>query len=152
MAENKRNIKKSGIERVRLILTQGIFMCYSIPIKCRGGYFMTRTSTATLDLAGGTCFAATVNLPKTMLMTIMVPDVGYIMCGVLNVPAMDELHPEREIIAARVTGVRSYDDMLNARIQSVTKKGHKIGIETGMTGKDALGKMLAYRKTLGLEE
>ena len=113
---------------------------------------MTNTSITALQVMGGTCFAITVNLPKTMLMTIMVPDVGYIMCGVLNVPAMDELHPEREIIGARVTGVRSYDDMLKAGIQSVTRRGEKIGIQTGMSGEEALGKMAAYRKTLGLED
>ncbi len=109
---------------------------------------MTSTSLETLEVAGGICYAISVSLPKTKLMTIMVPDVGYIMCGVLNVPAMDELHAERGIIAGRVIRVKSYEDMLKAKIESVTNKGREIGIEVGMPGEEALKKMLDYGKTL----
>ncbi len=104
------------------------------------------TSIHIIEVAGGSCFGVTVNLPKTKLMTIVAPDVGYIMCGVLNVPAMDELHGERGIIAGRVIRVKTYEDMLKAKIQMVTDMGRRIGIEVGMTGGEALSKMLEHGK------
>lgn len=107
---------------------------------------MVGTSITEVYVGDDKCFGITVNLPKTMLMTLVVPDVGYIMCGVLNVPAMDLLHADREIIAGRVIRVKSYDDMLKAKIESITNKGLEIGIIPGMKGEEALKKMLDYKK------
>ena len=38
------------------------------------------------------------------------------MCGVLYIEAMDALHPEKNI-AARITGVKSFEDLLKAEVK-----------------------------------
>ncbi len=87
----------------------------------------------------GYCFIGVeVNFPKTKLLSITVPDVGYLMCGVLNIPAIESLHSERGIIAARVVGVKTLQDLLEARIVETTKNGAGLGIHEGMTGQEAL--------------
>lgn len=97
-----------------------------------------------IKLRNGYVLGIEVNYPKTRLLSIMAPGIGYLMCGVFNVNAMDQLHGEREIIAARVTGVRNFDDLLMAEVMGVTKKASEIGIRPGMTGEEALEKMLEY--------
>jgi len=95
-----------------------------------------------IKLRNGYVIGVEVNYPKTKLLSIMAPGVGYIMCGVLNINAMDILHGEREIIAARVTGVKNFSDLLAAEVKEVTRKAAEIGIKPGMTGQTALEKML----------
>ena len=59
------------------------------------------------------------------------------MCGYLNVNAAETL----EDTAAKVKGVQSFEDMLNASVVEVTKLARELGIELGMTGREALEKM-----------
>jgi len=90
-------------------------------------------------IINGHCFIGVeVSYPKTKLLSITVPDVGYLMCGVLNIPAIESLHPEREIVAARVVGVKTLQDLLEAKIVEMTQKGAELGIHEGMTGQEAL--------------
>ncbi len=46
-----------------------------------------------------------------------------------------------EDTAAKVKGVQSFEDMLNAPVVEVTKLARELGIELGMTGREALEKM-----------
>ena len=85
-----------------------------------------------------------VKYPKTTLLSIVVPNVGYIMCGLLNTNALDVLHGDREIIAACLTGVKNFEDLLNAGIKEMTLKAASIGIKVGMTGKEALDLMAKH--------
>lgn len=85
-----------------------------------------------------------INYPKTKLISITIPNVGYIMCGVLNTEILDELHSERKIIAANILGVKEFKDLLNGKINGFTKEASNIGITKGMTGKDALERMILY--------
>lgn len=59
------------------------------------------------------------------------------MCGYLNVAAVDSLGE----VAARVTGVNSFEDVLNAKITEVSQKAKEYGITEGITGREALEKM-----------
>jgi uncharacterized protein YunC (DUF1805 family) len=43
--------------------------------------------------------------------------------------------------AANVRGVQSFEDMLNASVVEVTELARELGIEPGMTGREALEKM-----------
>ncbi len=97
-----------------------------------------------IKLDNGYVVGVEVNYPKTKLLSIIAPGIGYIMCGVLYIEAMDELHPEREIIAARITDVRSFEDLLKAEVKEMTKKAAQIGIKQGITGEEALNIMLKY--------
>ena len=98
-----------------------------------------------LDLENGRVDVVEVRYPKTHMMSIMVAGVGYIMCGLMNIQALDGLHPEREIIAARFVGVQKTEDLLHFKAAEVTNKARKIGILPGMTGREILNRMLAFR-------
>lgn len=81
-----------------------------------------------------------VMLPKTNLLAIMT-DSGYIMCGALDIKLLNEKLADRGILAARAVGVRSFEDLLFAPLESCTTEAIKHGIVPGMTGEQALKKM-----------
>lgn len=93
-----------------------------------------------VKLTGGTAIGTMVELPKTRVLIISTQK-GYIMCGVLNVPELDRLHPERKIIAGRIVGVRQIEDLLDAKVVETTSEAKRLGIKEGMTGREALEKM-----------
>ncbi|OAB43214.1 YunC family protein [Paenibacillus glacialis] len=82
-----------------------------------------------------------VKLPKTTLLTINTSK-GYIMCGALDIGLLNERLSDRQIIAGRAVGVRTLQELLDAPLESVTYEAEKLGITPGITGKDALIKML----------
>ncbi len=87
--------------------------------------------------------AVQMKLPKTNLMAVT-NDKGYIMCGALDVALFNnnEKLRERKIIAGRAIGVRSIEQLLNAPLESVTYAAEELGITIGMTGREALLKMI----------
>ena len=85
--------------------------------------------------------AITVELPKTTLL-VVTSDLGYIMCGALDVALLNEKLKERRIIAGRATGVKTIEQLLHAPLESVTYEASARGIYPGMIGKDALLKMI----------
>jgi uncharacterized protein YunC (DUF1805 family) len=62
---------------------------------------------------------------------------GFLMCGYLNIDAAETLGDS----AARVKGVRNFEDMLKAQVVEATQLARNLGIEPGMTGKEALERM-----------
>ena len=62
---------------------------------------------------------------------------GYLMCGYLNC----ETAERKGDIAAMVSGVSTFEDMLSAKVSWVSSGGKAIGIREGMSGKDALSLM-----------
>lgn len=80
-------------------------------------------------------------LPETNLM-VVTTEKGYIMCGALDIEVLNGKLPEREIIAARALGVKTIDELLDAPLESVTKKAEEIGVKEGMKARDALKKMM----------
>jgi uncharacterized protein YunC (DUF1805 family) len=94
-----------------------------------------------VKLDRGIAIGIMIELPKTRVLSISTQK-GYIMCGVLNVSELDRYHPERKIIAARVIGVREINDLLRQKVVEVSKEAKKLGVKEGMTGKEALEKMI----------
>ncbi|MGG5252844.1 YunC family protein [Neobacillus sp. SM06] len=92
-------------------------------------------------LEGHTFLAVTVKLPKTTLL-VVTNDKGYIMCGALDVGLLNEKLKDRKIIAGRAVGVKTIEQLLNAPLESVTIEAESLGIQKGMTGKEALVKMV----------
>lgn len=88
-------------------------------------------------LEGYTALAIEVKLPKTTLL-VVTTDIGYIMCGALDVGLLNEKLKDRHIIAARATGVRTIEELLEAPLESVTFEAEARGIVPGMKGKDAV--------------
>lgn len=98
-------------------------------------------STETLNIQGHIFTAVTVYLPKTTLLTIS-NDIGYIMCGALDVGLLNSRLADREIVAGRAVGVKTIDELLKAPLESVTYEAEKLGIVKGMIGEEALLKMI----------
>lgn len=61
---------------------------------------------------------------------------GYAMCGYLNIETANKVGD----IAIRVTGVKTLEDMLSAKIAEVSQEAMKIGIKPGETLESAIGK------------
>lgn len=76
-------------------------------------------------------------LPKAPLVLASGKD-GFVMCGYLNVEVADKLG----VAAAMVRGVSTVNDLLEAKVQSFTKAAALKGVTAGMTGRDALAKLL----------
>lgn len=82
--------------------------------------------------------AVTVKLPKTNFMAVA-NDHG---CGALDVALLNEKLKERGIVAGRAVGVRTIDQLLDAPLESVTYAAEDLGIQVGMSGREALLKMV----------
>lgn len=63
---------------------------------------------------------------------------GFIMCGLLNVEAADSLN----MVCARVSGVTSFEEILEKPVVEVSQAARALGIEPGMSGREALMRML----------
>ena len=94
-----------------------------------------------LDIEGKQVLGIEVKLPKTTLL-VVTTDKGYIMCGALDVALLNERLSERNIIAARALGVRTLEQLLDAPLESVTHTAEEKGIKPGMTGRQALLRMI----------
>ncbi len=90
---------------------------------------------------GTTAIGVEVLLPRTTLLSIST-DKGYIMCGALDVALLNEKLAEREIIAGRAVGVRTLEQLFAAPLESVTVAAEKLGIHVGMSGSEALMRMV----------
>lgn len=74
-------------------------------------------------------------LPKTKLIAIT-GDKGFIMCGGINIEVYD--NAKRDVLAVRVVGVKTYDELLAAKVQSATASAYELGVKVGMPAKEAL--------------
>ncbi|SFA90797.1 Uncharacterized protein YunC, DUF1805 family [Lentibacillus halodurans] len=90
-----------------------------------------------LEVEGMHFTAVTVELPKTNLLMIS-NEVGYIMCGALDVDVLNDVLADRKVIAGRATGVKTIDQLLHAPLEKITDASREYGWEPGMIGKDAL--------------
>ena len=61
---------------------------------------------------------------------------GFVGCSYFDVDAADSL---KEPMAV-VTGVKAYDDVLNAKVVKVSQAALALGVQPGMTGQEALMK------------
>ena len=60
---------------------------------------------------------------------------GFVMCGYLNIEAAESLGAT----AAVVSGVNSFEDVLNATIKTATSKAKKVGLEPGKVVREVIG-------------
>lgn len=93
-----------------------------------------------VEIEGKLFKAVRVELPKTNLLMIS-NDIGYIMCGALDVDLLNRMLSDREVIAARAVGVRTIDELLHAPLEMITDASKAYGWEVGMSGKAALSKL-----------
>jgi len=89
-----------------------------------------------ITLNNGLALGVKVDLPKAPLVMIRAAK-GFAMCGYLN---MESVNKTGEV-AVRVTGVKSFDDVLNAKVVNASEEAKKLGIVEGITAREALEKM-----------
>lgn len=81
-----------------------------------------------------TCLGVKVELPDSPPLLLVVADKGFVMCGFLNVGTAEKVGAA----AAVVSGVKSFEDVLDAEVKEVTSKAKSLGVDVGMKGVDAL--------------
>jgi uncharacterized protein YunC (DUF1805 family) len=74
------------------------------------------------------------DLPDSPPLLLITAEKGFVMCGFLNVESAEKLG----VAAAVVSGVKTFDDVLNGQVKAVTSKAKSLGVEVGMKGADAL--------------
>ncbi|MDH7564020.1 MAG: DUF1805 domain-containing protein [Candidatus Bathyarchaeota archaeon] len=80
------------------------------------------------------CLAAKIDLPATPPLLVIIAEKGFVMCGFLNMEAAERLGAA----AAMVSGVKTFEDVLNAEVKAVTTNARKLGVNVGMNGAEAL--------------
>ncbi len=92
---------------------------------------------ASLKIGDKTCLGANVSIPDSPPLLIITAEKGFVMCGYLNVDVAEKLN----VCAAVVSGVKTFEDVLNGQVKAVTSKAKSLGVDVGMRGSDALAKM-----------
>ncbi|WNY24310.1 hypothetical protein MmiHf6_16410 [Methanimicrococcus hongohii] len=88
----------------------------------------------TLEIDGKMFDAYSISLKPAPFLLIRSADKSFLACGFLDIAAADNLNA----CAAKVKGVKTFDDMLKAEVIAVTKEAEAKGVKVGMTGKEAL--------------
>lgn len=94
-------------------------------------------SIQTVKVDGKNCLGLRVELPDAPPLLLMIAEKGFVMCGFLSMEAAERLG----VTAAMVSGVKTFEDVLNAQIKAMTTKARGLGIEVGMKGAEALKHM-----------
>lgn len=95
-------------------------------------------SVAQVKVGDKACLGVRVELPDSPPLVLVVAEKGFVMCGFLNIDAAERLG----VAAAMVTGVKTFEDVLNAEVKAATTKAKELGVQQGMRGAEALMRML----------
>ena len=91
----------------------------------------------TVQLDGQALDAVTFPTQNTKILAIRAPK-GLLGCGYLSAETAAKVGDALAI----VSGVASYDDMLDATVKAVSPAAEALGVRPGMSGRDALRKLL----------
>ena len=90
-----------------------------------------------IKLENGSALGLKMDMEHAPLLVIRAAK-GFVMCGYLNIDVANKLGD----VAVRVSGVKSFEDVLNAKAVDVSEAAKKLGITIGMPAREALEKML----------
>jgi len=91
-----------------------------------------------VEVDGKMALGLKVELPESPPLLVVVGKRGFVMCGFLNVEVAEKL----QVAAAMVSGVKDFQDVLEAEIKAATSKAKELGVNLGMKGKEALKKLV----------
>jgi len=91
-----------------------------------------------VDVGEGKALGIRVELPGSPPLLLIVAERGFVMCGFLNVDAAERLG----VAAVMVSGVRTFEDVLEAEVRAATSKAKALGVREGMKGREALALMM----------
>ncbi len=86
-----------------------------------------------MNIEGKEFTAYSIPTTNTSVLIISAPK-GILGCGYLKVDVANRVND----VCAIVTGVKTTDDMLGAKVVAVSEAAAQLGIKEGMTGKEAL--------------
>lgn len=87
-----------------------------------------------LKIDGKPAIGVKIELPDSPPLVAVIAKKGFIMCGYLNIEAAEKL----KVTAAMVSGVKTFDEVLEAEVKRVTSKAEKKGVKSGMKGREAV--------------
>ena len=90
-----------------------------------------------IELGNGSALGLKFDMEHAPLLVIRA-EKGFVMCGYLNMDIANKLGD----VAVRVTGVNSFEDVLNTKAVDVSESAKDIGITVGMKAKEALEMMV----------
>ena len=90
-----------------------------------------------IELGNGSALGLKFDMEHAPLLVIKARK-GFVMCGYLNMDVTNKMGD----VAVRVTGVNSFEDVLNAKAVDVSEAAKDVGIRVGMQAKEALKKMV----------
>ncbi|MEM3783713.1 MAG: DUF1805 domain-containing protein [Candidatus Bathyarchaeia archaeon] len=93
---------------------------------------------ASVKVGDKECLGVKVELPESPPLLLIVAEKGFVMCGFLNIEAAERLG----VAAAMVSGVKTFEDVLNAEVKAATTKARGLGVQLGMRGTEALTRMM----------
>lgn len=99
----------------------------------------------TLDFEGGQAIGSTYQWPGGQYCAIHT-DRGLVGCGIYDIRSANEFN--LAVAIARGTPakpLRVPEDLFNAKILEVSQAAEKLGVSPGMTGREAVEKMLAAK-------
>jgi uncharacterized protein YunC (DUF1805 family) len=85
-------------------------------------------------IKGKTFQGVKVTLPDLPPLILIKGDKGFVMCGYLN----QEVAQRLDAVAAIVSGVNSFEDVLNAEINFSTTRAKELGLEPGKIVRDVI--------------
>ncbi len=91
----------------------------------------------TVQLDNQSFEAVTLPTPNTKILAIRAR-LGILGCGYISLETAAKVGDALAV----VSGVSSYDDMLQASVKAVSPAAEALGVRPGMTGRDALKKMI----------
>jgi uncharacterized protein YunC (DUF1805 family) len=94
-------------------------------------------SITSMKVDGNACLGVRVELPDSPPLLLVIAGKGFAMCGFLNIDAAERLG----VAAAMVSGVKTFDDVLETQVKALTSKAKSFGVEVGMKGAEALKHM-----------
>ncbi|MBM3292451.1 DUF1805 domain-containing protein [Candidatus Bathyarchaeota archaeon] len=87
-----------------------------------------------IEISGKTFHGLKSTLPDLPPLVLIKGAKGFVMCGYLNIESAERLGA----VAAMVSGVKNFDDVLNAQIKASTTKARQLGLEPGKIVKDVI--------------
>jgi len=87
-----------------------------------------------LRINGKAAVGLKVDLPDSPPLLMIIGQMGFVMCGFLNVDAAEKIN----VAAAMVSGVKTFDEVFEAEVKAATSRAQAKGVIPGMKGKEAL--------------
>lgn len=98
---------------------------------------MEKLITGTVNIGNDVIETLVVKLNNANLIIATAPK-GFLMCGYLDIAMAEKIKDA----ACIVTGVKTVEELLNKPVVKLTPEAQKLGITLGMSGRDALEKMI----------